>query len=486
MAALTRVRVVPDWLVVTLACFGSFVVVLDTMIVNLALPAIGRELGFSGTDLQWVVSGYLLSFAGFQLLGGRCADLFGERRLFVIGLGLFTLANLVGGLATSPAVLVGARIVQGLGSAALAPTTMTVISSALPEGPRRTRGFAAWTATGSVGGAAGAVLGGVLTDAFGWRWTLLVKVPIGLVGTVLAWFALRDRPTGGHRLDVPGALLVTIGLGSAVYGITTGQAHGWGSTATVLALTLGLVLLAVFWVHESRWAAEPLLPPSFFRIASVGKANALMFCLGVGFYSSWYLLSLYLQNVLGYSALVSGLAFVPLTAAIVVGAQLAGGPISRWGAKPVVLGGLMISTAGFFALAFVRAGSSYPVSVLLPGLVFSLGSGAAFTGITVLATSGVPSKVAGLASGVLSTTKQVCGSVAIAAMSTVAAGRTSAALADRQPPAEALAAGYGWAFGIGAVFALFAVLLALRLPGHRQRPEPAAAGERAESGQRGQ
>ncbi|MFD8375294.1 MFS transporter, partial [Streptomyces sp. NPDC059688] len=301
----------PAWLVVALACAGQFLVVLDVSVVNVALPSMRADLALSPSGLQWVVNAYAIAFAGFMLLGGRAGDLYGRKRMFLVGLALFTLASLGGGLAQEGWQLLLARAVQGLGAAVLAPSTLTLLTSAVAEGPARARAIATWTAVGAGGGAAGGLVGGVLVDTLSWRWVLLINVPVGavvLAGSV-RWLT-ESRAGDRRRLDLPGALLVTAGLATLAYGISQTEAEGWTAAATLLPLGAGLLLIALFLLVEARTAA-PLMPLGVLRLRSVASANAAMFLSGSAMFCMWYFMTLYAQNVLGYTPLEAGFAFVP-------------------------------------------------------------------------------------------------------------------------------------------------------------------------------
>lgn len=462
------------WVVLTLVCVAQLMVFLDSLIVTVALPSIRADLGFSFSGLQWVVNAYTTTFAGFLLLGGRLADLFGQRRVFFGSLIVFVVTSVLGGLAQEPGTLVLARAVQGIGSAALSPVTLTILTTTFPAGPARARAMGVWSGVGAAGGAAGAVLGGVLTETLGWRWILFINLPIGAAVLVGAWFALpRQQPSETRaRLDVAGAVLVTAGLMALVYGIVTSNDRGWGDPVTLSALALGLALVVAFLVQQDRWAAAPLMPLSFFRAGSVAMANGVMFFLGAAFFTSYYLLSLYTQQVLGFSPLVAGLVFVPASIAVAVGAQVSGRLVARWGPRPLAVGGAMLAAAGFGLLSGIGSDGTYLGTLAVPTVLFSFGIGAAFTPITVAATSGVDPSRAGLASGILNTTRQVTGALAIALFTTVATTRTRTLQLDQQLPVpEALAHGYGLAFLIGTAAAIVAGLGALWLPGGGGRGE---------------
>ncbi|MFF8788016.1 MFS transporter [Streptomyces sp. NPDC015125] len=442
----------PPELLLLLACGAMFLVVLDATIVSVALPAVGSELGFGGAGLGWVVNAYTLTFAGFLLLGGRLADLFGTRLLLVTGLAIFTLANVWSGLAAGPAQLVTARAVQGIGGALLMPATLTVVHQAYRDPVRRARALSLWSMVGAVGAATGTVLGGALTDTLGWRWVFWVKVPIGLAIAVAGWLVLPRRaastePGAGRRpVDLLGALLVTAGLAALLYGVVTVRAPGTRGTAFA-SLAAAVALLALFVVHQGRWAREPLVPLRIFTYRSVSSANAVVFGLGVAYLASPVLLALYLQQVLHYSPTRAGLGFLPTAFAVMIGAHLSGRLTPRWGTRRAAAVGTAISAAGFLWLSGIGAHSAFLTDIALPSLLFGLGAGMAFTPITVAATGGIDPSMTGLASGLLNTTRQVATALGIAVLTTLAEARGGAP-------------GYALAFAVAAALALLASLAA--------------------------
>ncbi|MEV0690365.1 MFS transporter [Streptomyces sp. NPDC050388] len=450
----------PPWLAVTLACAGQFLVVLDISVVNVALPSMRTGLGLSGQGLQWVVNAYAIAFAGFMLLGGRAGDLYGRKRMFLVGLGLFTLASLVGGLAQDGWQLLLARAVQGLGAAVLAPSTLTIVTSAVPEGAARARAIATWTAVGAGGGAAGGFVGGLLTDALSWRWVLLINVPIGVVVLAgAAWWLAEGRAGDGRRLDLPGALLVTAGLATLAYGISQTEAEGWTATPTLVPLLAGLVLIVLFLLVEAR-AKAPLMPLGLFRVRSVASANVAMFLCGAAMFSMWFFMILYAQNVLGYTPLEAGVALVPSSLAVVVGSKVAPRLMRVTGARAVAVLGTFVAMTGFAWQSTMTADGAYLTSIMFPGILMMLGGGLAGTPLAALATSGAAPEEAGLVSGLINTSRTMGGSLGLAVLSTIAAART----AGSGTP-EALTEGYALSFRTGAVvLALGMVLMWLWLP----------------------
>src|ERR1700722_8111278 len=344
-------RQAPDWVILTLACVAQFMVILDVSVVNVALPSIGRDLHYSPVGLQWVVNAFVLTFAGFLLLGGRAADAFGRRRIFLIGLFVFAGTSLIGGFAENSGWLTVARAVQGIGGAALSPTTLTIIVTTF-SGPKLAKALGLWGAVGGAGGAIGVLLGGILTPELSWRWVLFINVPIGIVTGLAAIIYLGEaRGTGPRqRLDIPGAVAVTGGLAALVYAIVGTDQYSWGSTHTLGWLALAVVLLATFFVLQVR-GQSPLMPLRLFRLRTVSGANVVMFLVGAVFFSMWYFLSLCLQDVLGYGALRSGFAFLPMGIAIIIAAQISSRTMPKTGIRPLLIAGTFLVSAGFFWLS---------------------------------------------------------------------------------------------------------------------------------------
>ncbi|MEU9155680.1 MFS transporter [Streptomyces sp. NPDC048417] len=458
----------PTWLVVALACAGQFLVVLDVSVVNVALPSMRADLGLSASGLQWVVNAYAIAFAGFMLLGGRAGDLYGRKRMFLVGLALFTLASFGGGLAQDGWQLLLARAVQGLGAAVLAPSTLTLLTAAVPEGPARARAIATWTAVGAGGGAAGGLVGGVLVDVLSWRWVLLINVPVGalvLAGSVV-WLT-ESRAGDGRRLDLPGALLVTAGLATLAYGVSQTEAKGWTAAATLVPLVAGLALLGLFLAVEARTAA-PLMPLGLLGRRTVASANAAMLVSGSAMFCMWYFMTLYAQNVLGYSPLEAGFALVPSSVAVLVGSKLAPRLMRRAGARPVAVTGTLVAAAGFGWQSTMGPHGAYTTAIMFPGILMMLGAGLAATPLAALATSGAAPGEAGLLSGLVNTSRTMGGSLGLAVMSTVAAARTGTGGGG-----AALTEGYALAFRTSTGLLLAgAVLMLLWLPG-RISPTPA-------------
>ncbi|MFD7435527.1 MFS transporter [Streptomyces sp. NPDC059861] len=464
---ISRPTGVPAWLVVALACSGQFLVVLDVSVVNVALPSMRADLGLSGSGLQWVVNAYAIAFAGFMLLGGRAGDLYGRKRMFLVGLALFTLASLGGGLAREGWELLAARAVQGLGAAVLAPSTLTILTSAVPEGAARARAIATWTAVGAGGGAAGGLVGGLLVDGLSWRWVLLINVPVGVVVLLGALWGLPESRAGQRRrLDLPGAVLVTAGLGTLAFGISQTEAEGWTAAATLVPLVAGLALIGLFLLVEARTAA-PLMPLRLFRLRSVASANVAMLLSGSAMFCMWFFMTLYAQNVLGYTPLEAGLALVPSSLAVVVGSKLAPRLMRGAGARNVAVLGSVVAAVGFGWQSTITAEGGYLTAIMFPGILMMLGAGLAATPLAALATSGADPGEAGVVSGLVNTSRTMGGSLGLAVMSTLAAARTegSSPLGPDTAGPAALVEGYALAFRASAgVLVVGAALMAVWLP----------------------
>jgi EmrB/QacA subfamily drug resistance transporter len=448
-------------LTLVICCLAQFMVVLDVSIVNVALPSISADLGFTPASLAWVVNAYTLAFAGFLLLGGRAADLLGRREVFAGGLALFALASLAGGLAQSELTLVAARAAQGLGGAVVAPATLSILTTGFAEGVERNRALGLWGAMGAIGGASGALLGGILTEALNWRWILIINVPIGLLGALVALHVVRAgrrEAAAGRDFDLMGALTVTLGLVIVTYGIVETESHGWGSTRTLLTLAAGAALLAVFLVVEGRLAQRPLVPLRIFASRLLSGANVVVFCLGGSVFAMWYFLSLYLQQVLGYSPIEAGLAFLPMPLTIAACTQAATRLTTRLGAGPVLASGMALIALGMLLFTGLGSDGTYLSDVLVPSLLCAAGIGFSFVPVTIAATAGVHRTEAGLASGLVNTSRQMGGSVGLALLAAVATQRT-AALDGDVSHAEALTDGFHRAFALGAGIALAGALV---------------------------
>ncbi|HEX7299446.1 MAG TPA: MFS transporter [Solirubrobacteraceae bacterium] len=462
--------------ILALTCLAQFMVILDVSVVNVALPSIRADLHFSAVDLQWVVNAYTLTFAGFLLLGGRAADLLGHRRVFVVGMLLFAGASLVGGLSSSQAMLVGARAVQGLGGAVVAPATLAIITTTFAEGLERNRALAYWGAMGAVGGSTGVLLGGVLTELLGWQWILFINVPVGLLGAAGAMrFIPPSAPVavGERHYDVAGALSVTAGLVLLTFAIVRTDVNGWGSPATLLVGGAGLALLAVFLLVESR-ARRPLMPLRIFLSRTLTAANLVVFALGASAFAMWYFVSLYLQEVLGYTPIEAGLSFLPMTGAIVVASTFAGRLAARVGPGRILALGMSLIATGMLLFTRISPTGAYLSDVLLPGVVTTTGIGLAFVPVTIAAVAGVDRADAGLASGLVNTSRQVGGSLGLAVLATLATQHTEDVAGPGRVDAAALTAGFHRAFLAGAVFAALGAITAAGLLIRVRRPRARA------------
>jgi EmrB/QacA subfamily drug resistance transporter len=450
-------------LTLVLCCLAQFMVVLDVSIVNVALPSISADLGFTPASLAWVVNAYTLAFAGFLLLGGRAADLLGRREVFAGGLALFAVASLAGALAQDELALVAARAAQGLGGAIVAPATLSILTTGFAEGSERNRALGLWGAMGAIGGASGALIGGVLTEALSWRWILLINLPIGLFGALAALRVVqtgRREPGAVRDFDLAGAITATLGLVVLTYGIIETEKHGWGSTRTLLTLAAGALLLTVFVVIEGRFARRPLVPLRIFASRLLSGANVVVFCLGSSVFAMWYFLSLYLQQVLGYTPIEAGLAFLPMPLTIAACTQAATRLTNRFGAGPVLAAGMALIAVGMLLFTGLAPDGTYVADVLLPSLLCAGGIGFSFVPVTIAATAGVASGDAGLASGLVNTSRQMGGSLGLALLAAVATQRTAALDGDLSH-AAALTEGFQRAFGVGALFALAGALVSL-------------------------
>jgi EmrB/QacA subfamily drug resistance transporter len=455
---LRRTTTANRWFVLVIACLAQFMVVLDATIVNVALPSIQRGLHFNPDDLQWVVNAYTLVFGGFLMLGGRAADLMGRRRLFVTGVGLFAAASLLNGLAGSSTMLILGRGLQGLGAALVSPAALAIITTTFTDHTERTRALGVWSAIAASGSAVGLLLGGALTSLASWPWIFIVNVPVGVATIALALRSVPEsRADLGHRsFDLAGAVTVTAGLIAVVFGIVKAQPWGWGAPRTLAVLGAGVALLAAFVAIESR-AGAPLMRLSIFRVRSLAVADGVMLLVASGLFGMFFFVSLYVQEVLGYSALRAGLAFLPVTAGIMIGAGVSQQLVGRVGARAVSVGGIALATAGMLVLTGVPVHGSF-VADLLPGLMpLSIGMGLTFVPITLLGNGGVGGEDAGLASGLFNTAQQVGGALGLAVLSTLAADHTSSVIrgfgarASRSDVVAATVSGYHVAFVAAAV-----------------------------------
>jgi EmrB/QacA subfamily drug resistance transporter len=463
------------WLVtVVVVCLAQFMVILDATITNVALPSIQSDLHFGAADLQWVVNVYMLIFGGFLLLGGRAGDLFGRRKLFLAGVSLFTFASLLDGLATSPGFLVGARALQGLGAALVAPAALSIITTTVPEGPDRAKALGAFAAISGGGGAVGLLLGGLLTDALSWEWVFFVNVPVGLITLALALRFVPESRAEDRRggFDLIGATLVTSGLVLLTYAIVKAQDFGWGSPRT-LGLGAGALALLVAFGFVQNHREAPLVKLSIFRTRTLTTANAVTLLLLSGMNAFFFFGSLYFQQIKGYNALESGAAFVPMTVGIIAGSVISQRLIARFGVKAVLLGGMTLGAGGLAWMTGLTPESDYATGFLPGILLLALGIGNAFVPLTLIATGGVAPDDQGLASGLFNTSQQIGGALGLAVLSTFAISATNGFGGAR---ADALVHGYTVAFAIGAaLLALGAVVVAVTLRAKEANASAAAA-----------
>jgi EmrB/QacA subfamily drug resistance transporter len=451
------------WLALALLSVVQFMVVLDIAIVNVALPSIQVDLGFSQENLQWVISAYALVFGGFLLLGGRAADLLGRRRIFLVGLGVFTVASLLAGLAWNETSLIGARALQGLGAAIISPAALSILSTTFTEGRERNIALGVWGAVGGFGAAAGVLMGGILTDALSWEWIFFVNIPVGVGAFLVAPRLLAEsRDASVRSYDAIGAVLVTAGLSSLVFGITQATDWGWLSGQTIGVFALALALLAGFVGWEQR-QQEPLMRFGLLRVRTVLGANVAGFILGTATFSMFLMLTLYMQQVLGYSAMKTGVAYLAVAGTAILWSGVAAQLVTRIGVKPVLAAGMTALTAGLVYFTQVSVGGSY-LGDLLPGfLLIGFGLGFSFVPISIAALAGVEPAEAGLASGLINTTQQIGGALGIAALSTIATTQTDDALTGGTALPVALVDGFEWAFLAAVGFAALGIAAALAL-----------------------
>jgi EmrB/QacA subfamily drug resistance transporter len=470
-------------LVLALLCAVGFLDFLDASIVNVALPSIGRDLHFSVQNLQWVLSGYVVTYGGFLLLGGRFADLLGRRRTLVAGTVAFGLASLTGGLAPNAGTLVGARLVQGLGAALMSPAALSILTTSFSHGTDRVKALGAWGAMAGISSAAGVFLGGVLSAGPGWRWVLFVNLPV-IVAILAATFRLLPGATAGTFLiaefDLAGGVLGTGGMLLLIFGLVRAPGNGWGAGQTVGELAGAAALLALFAVNEAR-VARPLVPLSIFRVRGLAAADATQVVGLAGFYSAFFFVTLYMQDVLGLSPFRSGSAYVPVTAMVAVAAGAGSGLITRIGTRPLVVAGAVLAAGGVFWLSMLPTHGHYWTD-LFPGLmIMGFGLGAVFVGVQTAANAGVPPSLAGLAGALITASTQVGAALGLAIFSAVATARTSALLAAGAARPVALTAGFHRALLLASIFVLCAAVIALRAANTRGEPVSEIAGVTVET-----
>jgi EmrB/QacA subfamily drug resistance transporter len=459
----------------------QFMDVLDASILNIALPSIKHDLGFSQQSLQWVINGYILTYGGFLLLGGRMADLLGRRSVLVTGLLVFAGSSLVGGLAHSESLLIGARFAQGLGAAMLSPAALSTLTSTFRSTRDRNTALGVWAAVSGIGGAAGVLFGGLLTEGPGWRWVLFVNVPFSAVAFVGAFLLLkgeRRKPAALANFDALGAFLVTGGMLLLVYALVKAPDVGWGATRTIAEIAVAGVTLAAFVANELR-VRNPLIPMSILRVKGVAAADATQMVALAGFLPMFFFLTLYMQTVLHYSPIQTGIAYLPLTGGFIIAASISSQLFARIGTKPVVLAGSLIGAGGLYWLSRIPVDGSY-LTDILPGLLtVSIGLGGVFTGLTTAANAGVDEDKAGLAAGLLNTGQQLGAALGLAILSALATARTTSLLNGGDTLAQAATHGYQRALTAGAVLMLAASVVALLARNTRQTSAPVVEEEPA-------
>ncbi len=469
-------------LLLAVCCTAQFMVILDVSIVNVALPSIRVSLGFAENDLQWIVNAYTIVFAGFLMLGGRAADLIGQRRVFASGLLLFAFASLLGGLAGSQEMLIGARGLQGLGGAIMAPASLSIINSSFAPGAERLRAIGMWGAMNGAGGAAGVLFGGIITQTLGWRWILLINIPIGIAAALVARVAVPERRPQSKEggFDLGGALTITGGLLALVFGIVRAGVAGWGSAEALGPILLGLALLGAFFLIEARFASAPLVPLRVFSIKLLRSANLIVFLFSAALFPMWYFLSLYLQVVLKMPPIGAGLAFLPMALTIMACAARSGPFVARYGAGPVLGTGLTLMAVGLALFARIVVNGGYVSDLLVPGLFVSVGLGFSVVPSTIAATAGVAPREAGLASGLVNTSRQMGGALGLAVLTSLAFQYTTHLInADYRAPLVALNDGFRLAFLLASACAFIGAIAAFRLI-PRVRPGAPAASPQAD------
>jgi EmrB/QacA subfamily drug resistance transporter len=465
-------RIVPSR-VLGVVAVAQFMVILDASIVNVALPTIKQDVGFSQQNLSWILNAYTLIFGGFLLLGGRLADRLGRRRLFLGGIALFSVASLICGLSQSQGELLVARGFQGLGGALVSPAALSIILTTFAEGPERNRALSVWGAIAGAGGAVGLLLGGVLVEALSWRWVFFVNVPIGIVLLAVSPRIVpesRSVQAAKAGYDLAGAVAITLGVIALVFTLIKGDSWGWTSGSTIGGFVVSTVLIAAFVLIE-RGQKDPLIPLRIFFNRSLSAADATLLVVAAALFGMFYFLTLYLQQVLGFSALKTGVAYLPLSLTIIGSSVVASQFIERLTPKPVLVAGLLISTGGFLFLTSVSGKADYGSHVVPAMVILGVGMGMAFVPVTIAGTSGVAPADSGLASGLLNTTQQVGGSLGLAILSSLATSRITSALHGGSALASALTHGFKGAFIGGAVLCASGAIFALALlPGRRREP----------------
>jgi EmrB/QacA subfamily drug resistance transporter len=453
------------WTALILLCVAQFVVVLDASIVNVALPSIGKGLHLSEQNLPWVVNAYVIAFGGFLLLGGRAADLLGRRRVFMAGLIVVAVASLLAGFAANQGELIAARAAQGLGAAIISPAALSIVTTLFRDGAERNKALGAWGAVAGSAGAAGVLLGGVLTSGLGWEWVLWVNVPVALIALALTPRLIPESrsESATRHFDAAGAVSITGGLSVLAYALLDASSSGWGSTKIVTLLVLAVVLIAIFVAVELRSKA-PLVPFRLFRLRTLTGANVVGILLGASLFSMFFFISLYMQQVLGYSPIHAGLSYLPLAVTIIIAAGLGGQLVTRFGFKPILAAGMGFVAVGLIWFSQVSVGGGFVSDILGPSVLAAIGLGFGFVTSTIAAVSGVKEQEQGVASGLINTSQQIGGALGLAVLSTIATTRTHNVLASGGSSLhKALNDGFQSAFLGGAVIALLGLVATLVL-----------------------
>ena len=453
------------WTALILLCVAQFIVVLDASIVNVALPSIGKGLNFSDANLPWVVNAYVIAFGGFLLLGGRAADLLGRRRVFMTGLAVVGIASLAAGFASTEGQLIAARAAQGLGAAIVSPAALSIVTTLFKDGAERNKALGAWGAVAGSAGAAGVLLGGILTESLGWEWVLWVNVPVSLIALALTRGLIPESrsESATRHYDAAGAVTITAGLSLLAYALLDASTAGWGSTKIVTLLAVSVALIGAFIVIEQRSKA-PLVPFRIFRLRTLTGANIVGLLLGASLFSMFYFISLYMQQVLGYSPIHAGLSYLPLALTIIVAAGVGGQLVTRFGFKPILAAGMLSVSAGLLWFSQVSVGGGFVTDILGASLLAALGLGFGFVTSTIAAVSGVDEHEQGLASGLINTSQQIGGAIGLAVLSTIATTRTNDVMATGHSTlVNGLTEGFQSAFLGGAVIAALGFVATLVL-----------------------
>ena len=453
------------WIALILLCVSQLVVVLDASIVNVALPSIGKGLHFSNQNLPWIVNAYVIAFGGLLLLGGRAADLIGRRRVFMAGLGVVAVASLLAGFAATQGELIAARAAQGLGAAIISPSALSIVTTMFRDGAERNKALGAWGAVAGAGGAIGVLLGGILTSGLGWQWVLWVNVPVSLIALALTPGLIPESRSEAQtrHFDTAGAVSVTAGLSLLAYSLLDASSAGWGSTKIVTLLALSVVLIGVFAAVELRSKA-PLVPFRIFRVRTLTGANVVGLLLGASLFAMFFFITLYMQQVLGYSPIHAGLSYLPLAVTIILAAGIGGQFVTRFGFKPILAAGMALVAGGLLWFSRISVHGGFLADILGPSLLAAMGLGLGFVTSTIAAVSGIREREQGLASGLINTSQQIGGALGLAVLSTIATTRTHHVLAaGGSSLARALTEGFRSAFLGGAVIATVGLLATLIL-----------------------